>query len=368
MRILFVLPRMITGGIERVTLNLVKELRNRGHDCAFALRKAYGEFLPEAEALCPVYEIAAKGLHQFVPKLSNLIRQWQPTHIVSALADVGFLTYLAIKHSNQEVCWVHSVHGPHDIITVKPNVMGRLRFRLDNFFAAIVYKNTDKIIAVSNGVRQDILNKFQCSEDKVVTIYNPVLENKHLVPKSTTTNFVNNSPKIIALGRLTRQKGFDILIQAMQKVPQPWHLEIWGDGEEKENLQRLIDVLDLNTSITLKGSTNQPFNILRQADLFVLSSRFEGLPTVLIEAICCQCNIVSTDCPYGAAEILENGRWGTLVENENIQALANAITKNLNKKIHIAPNWLIQRAQPFTKEVAIDQWENILKNLKGDIK
>jgi glycosyltransferase involved in cell wall biosynthesis len=367
MRILFVLPRMVTGGLERVTLNLIKELQNRGHNCAFALRKAYGEFLPEAEALCPVYEIGAKGLHQFVPKLSDLIRQWQPTHIISALSDIGFLTYLAIKHSKQEVCWVHSVHGPHDIITVKPNVMGRLRFRLDNFFAAIVYKKTDKIIAVSNGIRQDILNKFQCFEDKVVTIYNPVLEYKHLIHKSSTTNFVNNSPKIIALGRLTRQKGFDILIQAMKKVPQPWHLEIWGDGEEYENLQHLINVLDLNKSITLKGSTSQPFNILRQADLFVLSSRFEGFGLVLVEALSCGKKIIATNCPHGPQEILENGRWGTLVDNENIEALSNAIIISLKDENNVSPNPLIERAQAFTNEVSTDQWEHILKKLQEDI-
>jgi len=351
---------MVTGGLERVTLNLVKELQNRGHDCAFALRKAYGELLPAAEALCPVYEIGAKGLHQFVPKLSSLIHQWQPTHIVSALADVGFLTYLAIKHSNQEVCWVHSVHGPHDIITVRPNFIGRLRFKLDNFFATIVYKKTDKIIAVSNGVRNDILKKFKCPGTKVITIYNPVLHKSHFIPKATPPIHFNSPKKIIALGRLTRQKGFDILIQAMQKVPQPWHLEIWGDGEEKGNLQRLIDILGLKTYITLKGNTNQPFNILRQADLFVLSSRFEGLPTVLIEAICCQCNIISTDCPHGAAEILENGRWGMLVENENIEALTQAIIEKLSHSNTISSKLLLNRAIDFSIEKSTDEW---IKNL-----
>lgn len=367
MRILFVLPRMVTGGVERVTLNLVAELLQGGHDCAFALRKAYGEFLPEAKSLCPVFEIAPKSLLQFIPNLSSIINTWQPTHIITAFADIGSLTYLAIKHSKQNINWVHGVHGPHDIITAKPSFIGHLRFHLDNFFAAVVYKKANKIIAVSNGVRKNILEKFQCSENKVVTIYNPVLEKKHLIEKRIDTTPANHSPKIIALGRLTRQKGFDILIQAIHKVPQPWHLEIWGDGEEKENLQNLIDTLGLKTYITLKGNTNEPFKILRQADLFILSSRFEGLPTVLIEAICCQCNIISTDCPHGAAEILENGRWGVLVENENIQALSNAIIENLKCNTHISPNLLIQRAEAFTKHKAADQWEYILKNLQDKI-
>src|SRR5690606_5104990 len=122
-----------------------------------------------------------------------------------------------------------------------------------------------------------------CHETKVVTIYNPVLDKSHFIPKTTIPTYHNNSKKIIALGRLTRQKGFDILIQAMHKIPQPWHLEIWGDGEEKYNLQCLINLLNLQEHIILKGNTNQPFNILRQADLFVLSSRYEGFGLVLVE-------------------------------------------------------------------------------------
>lgn len=356
MKILFVLPRIVTGGVERVTLYLVKELLQRGHECAFALRKAHGEFLPEAETLCPVYEIAKDGLHQFVPNLSKLIHTWQPTHIVTAFSDIGFLSFLAIKHSGHNLAWLHSVHGPHDIITAKPDFIGRLRFKLDNLFAAIVYRKANKIIAVSNGVRQDILNKFKCSENKVVTIYNPVLEKKFFIPKQIVPFSLNLPPKIIALGRLTRQKGFDILIQAMSKVPQPWHLEIWGDGEDKKSLQSLINHLGLQEHIKLKGNTNQPFEILRQADLFVLSSRFEGLPTVLIEALCCQCNIISTDCPHGAAEILEDGRWGILVENENVEALSNAIIEKLNNYKSISSELLLNRAFDFSIDKATDKW------------
>lgn len=360
MRILFILPRMVTGGVERVTLRLVEELQHRGHECAFALRRAYGEFLQEAQALCPVYELATNGLHQFVPNLSKLICKWQPTHIVTALADIGFLTYLAIQRSGKKVFWAHGVHGTHDLITAKPTIIGRFRFQLDKIFASIVYQKCNVIVAVSNGVQQDILNKFTCPKNKVITIYNPVLDETQFIPKAEPIILKNHIPKIIALGRLTRQKGFDILIQAMQKVPQPWRLEIWGNGEEKQALQKMINKYGLQEYIFLQGNTDQPFDILRQSDLFVLSSRFEGLPTVLIEALCCQCNIVATDCPHGATEILENGRWGTLVENENSEALAQGIIQNLKEKHPIPSQKLLSRAKAFTVRVATDKWEKIL--------
>lgn len=360
MRILFVLPRMVTGGLERVSLRLVEELQQRGHECAFALRNAYGDFLPEAQALCPVYEIAAGGLHQFVPNLSKLICTWQPTHIITALADIGYLTYLAIKHSGKNVFWAHGVHGPHHFVTAKPTLMGHFRFYLDKLFASVVYQKCDVIVAVSNGVRQNILQNFKCPENKVITIYNPVLDKTQLSPKAKTISLNHDIPKIIALGRLTRQKGFDILIQAMQKVPQPWHLEIWGDGEEKQSLQNLIDKYELQNHISLKGNTSQPFDVLRKADLFVLSSRFEGLPTVLIEALCCQCNIVATNCPHGAAEILKDGHFGTLVENESIDALAQGIIQNLHTPFSVSTEILLNQAKKFTVDIAADQWERIL--------
>ena len=211
MKILFVLPRMVTGGVERVTLRLVDGLQARGHECAFALRRAYGEFLPEAEALCPVFEVAAGGLHQFVPKLAQLIQSWQPSHIVTAFADVGVLTHLAIKQSGHKPYWVHGVHATHDAVTATPGIKGRLRYQLDQCFAAWVYKNAGKVVAVSDGVRADVLQRFTVDASQVVTIYNPVLDESQLIPKSSTTGF-STPPKIVALGRLTRQKGFDILI------------------------------------------------------------------------------------------------------------------------------------------------------------
>jgi len=342
MKILFVLPRMVTGGVERVTLRLIEELQQRGHECAFALRQAYGEFLQEAQELCPVFEIAASGLHQFVPNLAKLIR----------------------KRSGKKVFWSHGVHGPHDLITAKLTLMGRFRFYLDNLFASIVYQKCDVVVAVSNGVQQDILNKFKCPQNKVITIYNPVLDETQFIPKSQATNLNHTIPKIIALGRLTRQKGFDILIQAMQKVPQPWRLEIWGDGEEKQTLQNMINKYELKEHIFLMGNTSKPFEVLRQADLFVLSSRFEGLPTVLIEALCCQCNIVATNCPHGISEILEDGRWGTLVKNENPDSLAQGIIQNLREKKSIASQELLYRAETFTIEKAVDAWEKVLRSFE----
>lgn len=359
MKILFVLPRMVTGGVERVTLRLVDGLQARGHECAFALRRAYGEFLPEAEALCPVFEVAAGGLHQFVPKLAQLIQSWQPSHIVTAFADVGVLTHLAIKQSGHKPYWVHGVHGTHDAVTATPGIKGRLRYQLDQYFAAWVYKKAGKVVAVSDGVRADILQRFTVDASQVVTIYNPVLDESQLIPKSSTTGFAT-PPKIVALGRLTRQKGFDILIEAMRQVPQPWRLEIWGDGEDNSVLQAQIEACGLQDHIRLCGHTSQPLDMLRQADVFVLSSRYEGFGLVLVEALAAGCSIVATDCPHGPREILENGRYGLLVGNENPQALAAGISQALSQAHLSNVVEMLERAQEYSVNSAVFNWEKTL--------
>ncbi|AWV87480.1 glycosyltransferase [Acinetobacter radioresistens] len=360
MKILFVLPRMVTGGVERVTLRLVAELQRRGHECAFALRRAYGEFLQEAQDLCPIYEIAAGGLHQFVPNLSKLIKTWQPTHIITAFADIGFLTHLAINRSGQKIFWAHGVHATHDLIIAKPTMMGRIRFELDKIFASTVYKKCHVVVAVSNGVQHDILDNFKVNQDKVITIYNPVLDDTQLIPRATKDIPNNGIPKIVALGRLTYQKGFDILIEAMTKVPQPWQLDIWGDGEDKQALQNLIDKYYLQQHIFLRGNTDKPLDVLGQADLFVLSSRFEGFGLVLVEALANGCQIIATDCPHGPREILENGRWGILVENEDPTALADGIIQRLIDKTPASSQELLQRAEAFTVEKSADAWAKVL--------
>lgn len=364
MKILFVLPRMVSGGVERVTLRLVAGLQARGHECAFALRRSYGEFLPEAEALCPVYEVAAGGLHQFVPNLAKLIQAWQPSHIVTAFADVGVLTHLAIKQSGLKLYWVHGVHATHDVVTARPGWLGKLRYQLDQYFAAWVYKKADKVVAVSHGVREDILQRFKVDANKVVTIYNPVLDESQLIPRAGNGGFAC-TPKIVALGRLTRQKGFDILIEAMKQVPKPWQLEIWGDGEDKTALQNQIAASGLQEHILLCGHSSQPLEMLRQADVFVLPSRYEGFGLVLVEALACGCRIVATDCPHGPKEILADGRYGVLVTNESSDALAIGLTKALTQTPPASHVEMLEKATDFSVNVAVQAWEIILGSNHG---
>lgn len=360
MRILFVLPRMVSGGVERVTISLIRGFQHEGRDCALALRRAHGEFLDEARSLCVVHEIAAGGRHQFVPNLARLIRTWQPTHVVTAFDDVGALTWLAMRMARRRPCWVHGVHNTHAPITTRKGALGKPRYWLDNRVASFVYRHADAVVAVSEGVRNEILEWFHVASNRVTAIYNPVVPDDQLRDVPEPRHDPSEPFTIVAIGRLTRQKGFDVLIEAMRDVPQPWRLDIWGEGDERSNLKQLIARFGLESTIHLRGYATDPYVVLRSADLFVLPSRWEGFGNVLAEALACQCQIVATDCPHGPSEILLSGKLGRLVPVEDPSLLAAGIRDGIGKSATIAPHLLLDRAREFTQSTAAKKWEVVL--------
>lgn len=362
MKILFVLPRMAFGGVERVTLNLIREFQKTGHQCVLALRRAHGDLLEEALSTVEVHELAPAGLHQFIPALVVLVRHTKPTHVVTAFADIALLTWLAMRIARSPARWVHGVHNTHSPVIARAGAWGKLRHWLDMNCAGFVYRRADALVAVSNGVRAEVVNRFRITPQRVSTIYNPVVPETEL----HVTRRIERSPRqpftIVAMGRLSRQKGFDILVDAMQKVPQPWQLDIWGEGEERGTLQARIDSHGLQDFIRLCGYTPDPYTVLRDADLFVLSSRHEGLPTVLVEALACQCQIISTDCPHGPREILLDGVLGRLVTAEDPNRLAQSIgAAVLGTETPIEASLLLSRASEFTLETATKKWSALLQ-------
>jgi glycosyltransferase involved in cell wall biosynthesis len=368
MKILFVLPRIVCGGIERVTLSLAREILANGHTCELALRQAVGEFLDEARAIMPVYEVAPKGLHQFIPSLGKLIKRQQPTHVVTAFHDIALLTWLAIRLSRQKTILVHGVHDTHRFLVDKPGFLGNAKWLISRLSANFIYRKANAIVTVSEGIRQEILTTFHANPEKITTIYNPVLHEILDAKPRLHEIYASNSERpftLIALGRLSRQKGFDVLIEAMSKVPMPWQLDIWGEGEERKRLEAMITERKLESSIHLCGYTDKPLSVLAAADLFVLSSRHEGLPTVLIEALACACRIVATDCPHGPREILMNGRLGSLVPPENPNALTEAIIREMENAPLIDVDLRKKKAEEFTVATAGKRWLLLLSLLQN---
>jgi glycosyltransferase involved in cell wall biosynthesis len=220
-----------------------------------------------------------------------------------------------------------------------------------------------KIIAVSKAIQNEIEKDLRLSSE---VIYNYVLVDES--KKSNYINALSATEYIIGVGRLTKSKQFDVLIKGYNSSDLPKNnikLLILGDGVERENLNQLINDLNLNAFVELIGFKKNAFEYIEKAKALVLTSKSEGFPMVLIEALTLKTPIVSFDCKSGPSEIIEHNKNGLLVENQNLQELTKSLNKlllddvfyekikeNFNKSNH-----------SFTEEIAIQNWMKIIKDI-----
>jgi len=362
MKVLFVLPNISVGGVERVRLALIEYFSARGIECRLALSQRRGELLEHACQLVAVDDLAPRGLHQFVPSLARLIRRVRPTHVVTAFADIGVLTWLALRLARSRAKWVHTVDGK-DIAGPDAGSMGKLQFLTRRHAARFVYRYADAVVPVSEGLRAEVISGGVRNPRRVTVLYNPVVPNEELQWRRKPPGGDPGLCRIVAMGRLAPEKGFDSLLRALVKVQGPWQLSIWGEGAERVKLTRLIMELDMQDRVRLCGYTSDPLRALRDSDLFVMPSQHEGLGNALIEALACQCQIVASDCPYGPREILQDGRLGELVPVGDVDALAGAIERAMAGQRRVSPELLLQRANDFSVSKTGSQWEQLLREL-----
>ncbi len=242
--------------------------------------------------------------------LRNAIKKTDPQIIISFMDRTNVLALLSLIGLHFPII-VSERSDPHY------QRIGRgweeLRWLIYRRAAALVVQNGHALRYFSAKVQQ-----------RAYIIPNPItLSSASSVAAQT---FHNTKSKIVmTMGRLTEEKGFDKLLRAFVKIApdhSEWFLEIWGEGPLRPELEALIDQWDLGNRVHLPGRTNQPFEKMREADLFVLSSRYEGFPNVLLEAMACGLPVVSFDCPSGPREIIRNGIDGVLVPPGDVAALA----------------------------------------------
>jgi glycosyltransferase involved in cell wall biosynthesis len=329
---------MVGGGIERVTLTLIEEFQKRGIDCCLALRHANGDFIGEANALTDVVEVAGSGMHQFIPRLSGLIRDFEPTHIVTAMQA-------RVAHPE--------------------GFRGWLRNKYERSIGRFVYGRVDAAVAVSEGIRKELVEEFGVAGNRAVQIYNPIIRDEHIGGARAGSIAMAQEKRFVAIGRLSRQKGFDVLVRALADVDGDWQLDIYGGGVERHALAALVDMLELGSRVFLRGHTDDPYSVLDEADWLVMPSRFEGFGVVLVEALARGVPAIASDCPHGPREILDNGRFGALIPPDSVSELAIAVRDAIDGRYEFDSEVLRSRARDFSISLSIDKWVRMLADASG---
>jgi len=230
-----------------------------------------------------------------------------------------------------------------------------------------LYPKADRIVAISQGVADDLISLLNLPHEKVIVIYNPVVTPELFEQAKQPANHPwfeqNRLPVILAVGRLSPEKDYPTLFRAFSLVRQvrPAKLLILGEGEERSNLERLAIELGIQNDVSMPGFVDNPFAFMAKASVFVLSSAWEGFGNVLVEALACGCPVVATDCRSGPREILDNGRYGRLVPVGDHEALAKAILETLDNPDFPADRQTrFQRAMEFSVDAAVDKYLKVL--------
>jgi glycosyltransferase involved in cell wall biosynthesis len=355
------LPSLHAGGAERMMVNLATSLAQRGADVRVVLAKAQGELIKDV----PLENVRMVDLHcrrvlTSVLPLAGYLRREKPAVMLSALDHANLAAIFAKKIARVSTRLVVSVRTTVTKATADTTL---LRARLFPLAIRWFYDDADAVIAVSEGTANDLLRFCPLSPDKVHVIYNPVIT-PHLFKKAEEPAlhrwFTNSAvPVILGVGRLTRAKDFSTLIRAFSFVRKKIdaRLLILGEGEERPKLESLCRTLNLKNDVELPGYVSNPYPYMKRAAVFVLSSRWEGLPSVLIEALALGTKVVATDCPSGPREILADGKWGRLVPVGDAGKLAEAILETLRQPKTTVDKQSLLR---FTVDYAVEEYAKVL--------
>jgi len=317
-------PLKAWGGIERKMLTLCREFLAEGVNVEFILTRG-GEIPYPDQFPAAVKIVDLRSRH----KWDSVLRLWR--HLRKSRPD-ALLT--AKDHGAKVAVLTRDLfHLPVPVFVKVTNTPSEfLRRPAKRRWAHRLYRRADQLIAISKGVRDDLVAHFAVPPERVKVIYNPVIttdmpERSHAAVDHPWLNQRVETPVIMGLGRLTPQKDFSTLLRAFALVRThiPARLIIAGEGPERGKLQSLAEDLGITADIDLVGYVPDPLPWLARSRLFVLSSRYEGLANVLVEALAAGTNVLATDCPSGPREILRDGKVAPLVPIGDANTMASAM-------------------------------------------
>lgn len=324
-KIVCYVPTLAGGGAERVILNLAEAFAAAGHETIVLLDRLEGAYQGQLPWGVRITTLDARKSILALPRLIGFLRRERPDVLLSALFVNNLNAAVARRVMGRRLRVFLSEHNTLSVqLRQNPNRLMQLLSRL----LPRLYPWADGLVAVSPGVGQDLQDHFGLRMP-VHVIGNPILptDAARLYEGATPLLPAGEGPLFLGAGRLVPQKDFTTLIRAFALLRQerPVRLLILGEGEERPKLEHLVRQLGIQHDVALPGFTEQVHPYYRAADVFVLSSAWEGFGNVLVEAMAAGTPVVSTNCPSGPDFILEDGRYGSLVPVGDPVALARAM-------------------------------------------
>ena len=365
MKLALVISSLGPGGAERILVILANSWASRGYDVSL--------FTFDDGTAVPAYDLdkaidhrpldlARDSANPLFGALNNLwriarlnreLRHAAPTAVVSFIDRTNVLVLLASFGVDAPVVVSERVDPTRYDIGWAWRLLRRWSYRRA---ASIVVQTASALQHLPKRLRK-----------RAVVIPNPVVvPSPDRAPGSRAQD--GRGKMVLAMGRLVRQKGFDLLVRAFSRISSrhsDWSLVIWGDGEERHGLEAMRDELGLANRVSLPGTTRRPYDEMRRADLFVLSSRFEGFPNALCEAMACGMAVIASDCPSGPRDIIADDINGVLVAVDDTDALSRAMDRLMSDDgvRERLGSRAIEVSERFSLENSIAAWDNLLESL-----
>jgi glycosyltransferase involved in cell wall biosynthesis len=376
-KLLYTLSSLHGGGAERVGLTILDNIDPIKFDCVLFLHKKEGNYLnqipsnlkvnyllPDTKIIILKNILSIIALPFLLLKTIFLSRKFD---VLIAGIESTYITYATI---------ISGILNNIPVIVIVHNDISENTALKKTFHYRIIkwlYKYCTYCICVSKGVQNGIINEIPTLSNKSSVIYNPFVIDDIITKGEMLIDKVFDNPFIISSGRLQKVKRFDLLILAHQKVLKygiPHSLVIIGEGECKNELMNLADELGVSTTVFFLGFDFNPHRWVSKAYCFVLTSENEGFGNVLVESMAVGTPVISTNCPSGPSEILDNGKYGILVSNQNLDEIAEAIkTMFLDHTLYnFFKTITVDRSRKFSIQNSIEIWESLIRNIIIDFK
>ena len=321
-RVLFFIYQMGAGGAARTLLNIMNNLDRDRYEPVLVTLNYTGSYEHYIREDVIFRKVSTTRLSRSVFQLAAIIKEENADLVFSTIPRVNTIATLAAK-------WA----GVPNIVREADNLGGTFRENLQLKGFGIVYRLANGVVSLSEGVKDNLVQRYHLNRGKIDVIYNPVdikeidkQRSEPLIPEERHL-FVDGIPTCITAGRLVSQKDQRTMLKALALVNEKRtvNLIILGEGELLQELTEEAKALGIKDRVSFVGFQGNPYKWFSHADLFLLTSRHEGFSHVLAEALACEVRVVSTDCQSGPAEVLDHGKYGNLVPVGDSRSLADAI-------------------------------------------